>query len=778
MTTSSPAVQFARAALRAGLHPLPCTRDKKPTITRSDTGDRKPTETEIARWDVSYVGLICGQGDAPVLCIDFDQAGKFFPAYEARVSAERPELWRRLVLEVSPSGGYHLWMRTQRPFKSFDLAHEVIEVEGLGKYDTNGKPVDPANPPKKSYKAFEHGDRWIIIPVAIETRGATNRLSHFALCDPSPGYRLVRGDLLDMPLVDDGDVEYLLGLAREFEQYIPEPKNEKWQAKAQAEGGTRPGDLYNAQEDVADRVLELLIEHGWTEDHHDREGRIHLSRPGKSAGTSATLTTNGVFYNFSSNGHPFEEDQAYSPFRVYTMLEHDGDFSAAARALRGEGFSAEEAFAGIGGKGDKKPCQLALAREVIERIGADNVLHDGRSFWRWNDRGVWERVDDRVVKQVAHDVLAAHGRVSRSAVDSVTDIAKTECFSTAVLEPTQPFVNCKNGELHWTGRLWELRPHRKEHHAISQIPVVWEDWEADCPRFEQFLGEVFQPDEDAKEKKTLLLELMGYSLVPSAEYEKFAMLVGNGANGKSVVLHVLQALLGRENCAAVSPVQFNNRFQKAHLHGKLANLVTELPEGAVIADAELKAIVSGELITAEHKLQKPFDFRPTCTIWVATNHMPGTRDFSDALFRRSCVLKFNRTFSEEEQDKKLKDTLEQELPGILYSALTAYGYVLERGAFTMPPSVLEARQEWRLDADQVAAFLDDEVEQAPGEKAESQAVYDRYRQWADRAGISMRVGRKMFTQRLARFGFSPAKGTAGTRVIWGMKLKNTPEQWT
>ena len=778
MMTSNPALQFAQAALHAGLHPLPCNSDKKPAITRSDNNDRKPTEAEIGRWHVRHVALVCGEQDNPVLCVDFDQAGAFFPAFEVRASAERPELWRRLVLESSPSGGYHIWVRTKRPYSSMKLAREVIEVEGPGEYDCLGKPVDPDNPPKKSFKAFEYHGKWVITPVAIETRGATNGLGHYALCDPSPGYKLIRGGLLDMPLVDNEEVDYLFSLARELEQYIPEPKAEKWQHKQPSGGGTRPGDLYNAKPDVVDRTLELLAEHDWSEFKRDHKGRIHLARPGKSNCTSATLTPTGIFYNFSGNGHPFKENEAYSPFSVYTLLEHDGNFSAAARALRGEGFDAEEAFPGIGGKDDKKPCQLALARMVIERIGAENVLHDGRSFWCWNERGVWERVDDRVVKQVAHDVLAARGRVTRSVVDSVTDMAKTECFSTAVLEPTQPFVNCQNGELHWTGRLWELRPHRKEHHAISQIPVVWEDWEADCDRFEQFLVEVFLPDEDAKEKKTLLLELMGYSLVPSAEYEKFALLVGNGANGKSVVLHVLQSLLGRENCAAVSPVQFNNRFQKAHLHGKLANLVTELPEGAVIADAELKAIVSGELITAEHKLQKPFDFRPTCTVWVATNHMPSTKDFSDALFRRACVLKFNRTFTEKEQDKTLKDKLERELPGILYLAMKAYGNVLSRGAFTMPPSVLEARQEWRLDADQVAAFLDDEVEQAPGEKTESQAAYDRYRQWAERVGISMRVGRKAFTQRLARFGFAPAKGTAGTRVIWGMRLKKIPEQWT
>ena len=60
---------------------------------------------------------------------------------------------------------------------------------------------------------------------------------------------------------------------------------------------------------------------------------------------------------------------------------------------------------------------------------------------------------------------------------------------------------------------------------------------------------------------------------------------------------------------------------------KLANLVTEIAEGAVMADAELKAITSGELTTAEHKNKDPFDFQPFSTCWFGTNHMPHTRDF-------------------------------------------------------------------------------------------------------------------------------------------------------
>ena len=66
---------------------------------------------------------------------------------------------------------------------------------------------------------------------------------------------------------------------------------------------------------------------------------VYMRRPGKEGGVSASLFPDtGVFYNFTSNGFPFESDKAYSPFGVYTLLEHGGDFAAAAKALADEGY--------------------------------------------------------------------------------------------------------------------------------------------------------------------------------------------------------------------------------------------------------------------------------------------------------------------------------------------------------------------------------------------------------------------------------------------------------
>lgn len=349
---------------------------------------------------------------------------------------------------------------------------------------------------------------------------------------------------------------------------------------------------------------------------------------------------------------------------------------------------------------------LEAAREVVKSIGADNIIGQPSFLWRWQSRGVWTRIDDREIKRAIHDVSGTN-ELTGAICASILDLFKTEVF-----KPDHQFdvdaraINTPSGELHWAGDGWRLAPHNREHYRTTQIPVEY-DRAASCPRFKQFLGEIFEQDADAGAKVRVVKQLLGYSLTADCSFEKFVILVGSGANGKTVLLHVLMELLGRSNVAAVQPCQFDNRFQRAHLHGKLANIVTEIAEGAELADAALKAIVSGELTTAEHKHKPPFDFTPFATCWFGTNHMPHSRDFSDALFRRAIVLTFNNKFEGDRCDEGLKGKLVAELPGILNLALEGLADVYRNG-FIEPSSCLAAKAEWRLQCDQVGRFIEPE----------------------------------------------------------------------
>lgn len=415
---------------------------------------------------------------------------------------------------------------------------------------------------------------------------------------------------------------------------------------------------------------------------------------------------------------------------------------------------------------------LKLAEKALSTFGAGNVIFTQGYFWAWTGAGVWHIAHDRELKERIQENTKGLQGITRAAVDSILDMAKTAAFRARhEWDVGAEGVNCKNGELIWDGTEWTLRPHAREHYRTAQIPVAY-DPAAEAPRFGRFLEEVFEGEPDAEERAILVCECIGYTLLTTCCYEKFILLIGPGANGKSVLMETVAALVGRENTCAVQPSHFENRFQRAHLHNKLANLVSEIAEGAEIHDAQLKAIVSGELTTAEHKHRDPFDFRPFATCWFGTNHMPHTRDFSNALFRRALVIPFNRTFREPEQDRALTRKLRPELAGIINLALEGIAGVFTRGCFTEPASSVKAKEEWRLNADQVQQFAQDECLFDSSARTPVPRLFEAYLEWAKTVGVKRTVGRNTFGDRICRLGAERDKGTGGARVLCGVTLKH------
>lgn len=410
---------------------------------------------------------------------------------------------------------------------------------------------------------------------------------------------------------------------------------------------------------------------------------------------------------------------------------------------------------------------LQAARELIEAIGPDDIISDGQHFYQWTG-SLWRRVDEQEIRQLIIRQEEANPKLSANAVTGIFQFIRSIVFRPGHSwnNPSQE-IPVQNGVLCFEGGGFALRPHRREDYRTICLPVAY-DPAATADRFRRFLSEVFEGDEG---KITVALEAMGYTLLPTCRFERFLLLTGRGSNGKSVLLAVLAALVGNEHVCAVQPSQFNNRFQRAHLAGKLANIVTELSEGTEIADGEMKAFVSGEVITAEHKGKPPFELKPVCTHWLATNHLPHTRDFSDALFRRVIILTFDRIFTEDEQDNELVDKLKAELPGILNLALEALTGLLVRGKFTELDSNIEAKAEWRLEADQVAQFADEMCQRHPEVWETSKDLYAAYTSWAEESGIKRTLNRKNFSTRMVRLGAQLVKGTGGERRIAGFAIK-------
>ncbi|NLE39432.1 MAG: hypothetical protein GX621_15530 [Pirellulaceae bacterium] len=340
--------EIAEAYRRAGLCALPArVQEKRPALSGWKAYQaRLPTEDEIARWfgDVGGLCLICGAVSGNLEMLDFDLGGEAFPAWCEAVASENPDLLASLVIEQSPSGGRHVVYRSQSSVSgSLKLAQRRQTVDGAEEVTIAGKKYRP--------RQYAHGI-WYVLLTLIETRGEGGLF----LCAPSPGYELLQGDYANLPVLTVAERDLLLEAAWALNQCLPEPVAEPVATSTTADG--RPGDDFNRRGDIRT----LLRRHGWTlAKAGDNE---YWRRPGKTSGWSATLNDN-VFYIFSSSAAPFEPNCAYSPFAIFALLEHNGDYAAAAAALRREGFGQETTAAG-----DvdifRLLCPIAAAREPGE----------------------------------------------------------------------------------------------------------------------------------------------------------------------------------------------------------------------------------------------------------------------------------------------------------------------------------------------------------------------------------------------------------------------------
>lgn len=306
-----------------GLVPLPVNAEKKSPaggFSQAEWYKTKPGWQEIKEvWQkhgsqATGAALICGWG-YEVIDIDTknDPGRSIGMKYLNLIESERPDLYERLVICGTPSGGAHIWYK-------YDDGCEVrgSKAIALVEYSDIDREFMGLSPNAKT-------------GVIIETRGSGG----YALIHPSPGYLMLQGNVLNMPVLNADDREYLWDVALSFNRYV---KPVEQFTRTPSGSSDKPGDDYNEKADV----LSLLQQHGWTY-LQDRGNIVYLNRPDAphKRTSGIYLKDKDLFVNYSTSVSDFNTGSGYSPWRVYAILEHGGDFSAAARALSDQGFGGQ-----------------------------------------------------------------------------------------------------------------------------------------------------------------------------------------------------------------------------------------------------------------------------------------------------------------------------------------------------------------------------------------------------------------------------------------------------
>lgn len=309
-------------------------------------------------------------------------------------------------------------------------------------------------------------------------------------------------------------------------------------------------------------------------------------------------------------------------------------------------------------------------------------------------------------------------------------------------------LNLKNGILDLKD--FKLKQHDHKLYSIFQFPINYNQ-EAECPLWEKSLKEWIGDSETIK----FLQEYVGYLLIPDNDAQMFSLLVGEGANGKSVFTKVIENLLG-DNISNNSLAQLTGRdkkFNLINLNNKLANICGDIDGNYINKPATIRLITGGDSITANRKFKSPVTFKATARLMFTTNDLPKTQDKNYSWYRRIEIIRFPNRFTPEDSnfDPKLKEKLLKELPGVLNWAIKGLKRFKENNKFTISTNMQLEKNRYMKTNDTILDFIDETVEITNDTKNDiipTQKLFEKYIEWCQKNNYNTNVSKRKFSTRL------------------------------
>jgi len=307
-----------------------------------------------------------------------------------------------------------------------------------------------------------------------------------------------------------------------------------------------------------------------------------------------------------------------------------------------------------------------------------------------------------------------------------------------------------------------LAPWSPNDYLISRLPFA-HDADARCPRYEQFMQETFKLEPDPEAAINTYEEFVAHTLFECLDYQRFLVLKGPPATGKSTLIKIARAMHGPNAVSAVPVQEFGNERYRTAMVGRLLNVVNEVQATSHAADDFLKSVTAGDEVQVRYLYQEPVLVRLPTRVLIACNEMFRIRDTSGAVERRMLVLSCDNMVPEDERDPRLPHDLMRELPGIFNRMVDAWQRLQKRGQFKPPASHVAQIDEFSLENNHVWSWVkerthqglkhdDPEYEMPPGlSGTEVGSLYYDYAEWSKMNGFKQ-ISSITFGMKLQQIG--------------------------
>lgn len=411
----------------------------------------------------------------------------------------------------------------------------------------------------------------------------------------------------------------------------------------------------------------------------------------------------------------------------------------------------------------------------------------------WNGK-FWEASDDVVIRKVAHAVVIEmyKGAVKNNVLDN--ELAKwalkseTTARITAMIGEAQPYLvmdvarfdahpdhlNVDNGIVsleHGT-----IIPHDRSWFFTKCLSIAYEP-SADRSVIDAFMQTITAGD---LELTQYIKRAVGYSATGRTDEHCLFFAYGNGKNGKSTFMNMLNMVMGdyATTTSVEALLDVNAKGEgaspyMARLPGKRLAMAQEMPEGRRMNESLVKSITGGDRIATRGLYKDVFEFTPTHTLWVSGNHKPRINGSDDGIWRRLRILPF--TVSIPEKERRDSRVIEAEFyahrVGILRWIIEGARMWYKMGLGSCR-AVDDATSEYRGEEDAVARFIAERCDLAPTKSVSKALLYAAWREWAEDEGDKVSLGK---SQRwlLRQLGdrWACGRGGSGGSAVIGLALR-------
>lgn len=427
---------------------------------------------------------------------------------------------------------------------------------------------------------------------------------------------------------------------------------------------------------------------------------------------------------------------------------------------------------------DGKVIPFALVRQIMKDRPC--FSRGNLTFFYNDEKGFYEHVGvQELYKIYFENCLNDLGRTASKAKDFAETMLMVASEEIRNFEEKK-FVNCLNGTVNLETGV--LMAYSSEYRLTSQFRANYRavpNSEFKNSRFKRFLDEILD-----SESQLTLQEALGLMISPHAsEIQQAFVFLGNGKNGKSALMEIMQALIGSNDyISSIGLSDFSKDFDISQAEGKVCNLVMDDDLAGVKVGAAFKSMICGEAVRVNRKNKDIKTMAFNMTHFFNLNRLPSASDKSDGFYRRFCIIPFNSTFGTEEDFKEGKTThvrdpsvtksiIQDELDIVFHWALEGlFRLKSNNWKLTVSKAAIREMETFKEESDSAYAFFKECIEMCKGVNEAVSAVVLAYDMFCGQNGINKPMAGTALGKQLKSFGIKQGR-TSSARFYKDIKIK-------